>query len=513
MAYLMIWREWVGLARDPVIRRQWGAAMFAGFFALLPLILSVDLYIDDIERAMDGSRGWVRVGRPLADTLVEWLNFGSPATAVAPLYTLVAIAFLSSVGVAVARVHGIRSPFWTAIASLPLMAQPYALQAMSYGFDALFMAAALACSITAALLVHFRCAWSRVAAALVLQLFAFNLYQPGANGFLVMTGCLCIASVLGLLNRPWQVLSLRLRLILSAVVYAGGYGLYRLLFSLLFEHRLNRYASSAAELKPLDSALPMALSTSVIEPLQQLLADFGRWPLVLPCCLFICTYALLVRQWRSWLMALAVGVGLFLVLLLSPGGMLLLRESFVRHPRVLLYLGPLGTCLILQIVVMSRSIGRPFWRLGMVPLIWLMVVVSYAYGHGFAAQARFEQARLSRIVAAASALQSRDMEHPVRFLVVDGTMPRSPVLQNTTRKFPLMDRLIPPLLDGNQTFSFSQLRLHGLDLEKRRPEELEGGWPAGCEPSLDAICSSEFSLQRVTDDTFVLQIAPERSAL
>ena len=149
----------------------------------------------------------------------------------------------------------------------------------------------------------------------------------------------------------------------------------------------------------------------------------------------------------------------------------------------------------------------------MVPLIWLMVVVSYAYGHGFAAQARFEQARLSRIVAAASALQSRDMEHPVRFLVVDGTMPRSPVLQNTTRKFPLMDRLIPPLLDGNQTFSFSQLRLHGLDLEKRRPEELEGGWPAGCEPSLDAICSSEFSLQRVTDDTFVLQIAPERSAL
>ena len=110
--------------------------MVAGLGTLFPLLLSIDLYIDDVERAMDGSLGWVRVGRPLADALVEWLNFGRPATAVAPLHTLVAIVLLSVVGVACARAYGIRSPFWTAIASLPLMAQPYALQAMSYGFDA-----------------------------------------------------------------------------------------------------------------------------------------------------------------------------------------------------------------------------------------------------------------------------------------------------------------------------------------------------------------------------------------
>ena len=84
-------------------------------------------------------------------------------------------------------------------------------------------------------------------------------------------------------------------------------------------------------------------------------------------------------------------------------------------------------------------------------------------------------------------------------------MPRSPVLHNTVRKFPIIDRLIPPLLDGNQTFSFSQLRLHGLDLAKRRPDELEGLVPEICVPSLDAICTNEFSLQRVAGDTLVLQ--------
>ena len=87
-------------------------------------------------------------------------------------------------------------------------------------------------------------------------------------------------------------------------------------------------------------------------------------------------------------------------------------------------------------------------------------------------------------------------------------MPRSPVLKNTVRKFPVIDRLIPPLLNGNQTFSFSQLRLHGLALEKRRPEDLKEGWPKACEPSPDAICTREFSLQRAGADTLVLPLAP-----
>ena len=53
-----------GLVRNPVIQRQWWAAFGSGFIALLPLILSVDLYVDDLERAMDGASDWVRVGRP-----------------------------------------------------------------------------------------------------------------------------------------------------------------------------------------------------------------------------------------------------------------------------------------------------------------------------------------------------------------------------------------------------------------------------------------------------------------
>tara|TARA_B100000212_G_C26969697_1_gene362025 strand:+ start:172 stop:453 length:282 start_codon:yes stop_codon:yes gene_type:complete len=91
--------------------------------------------------------------------------------------------------------------------------------------------------------------------------------------------------------------------------------------------------------------------------------------------------------------------------------------------------------------------------LSVLPLIWLMVVFSCAYSHAFSAQARFEQVRLSRIVGAVSSLQSLSPAQPLRSIAVRGAMPRSPVLQNTVRKFPLIDRLIPPLLDGNKILS------------------------------------------------------------
>ena len=505
----MIQQFWSFLKQDPVLRRQWQAAFIAGLITLFPLLLTIDLYIDDIGRAMDGNRGWVKVGRPLADALVEWLNFGRPATAVAPLHTIVAIALLSAVGVACARVYGIRSPFWTAIASLPLMAQPYALQAMSYGFDSLFMATALVSSVMAAILVHLRNSWRTVLVALLLQLVSFNLYQPAANGFLVMTGCLCVASALGLLDRHWQMLSQRWRLLTSVVIYAGGYGLYRLVFSLFYEHKLNGYAAGASRLKSLDGSLIFKVGVSAFEPFQFLVKDFSYLPVLIPFLLLFLSYTILVIQWRSLPVLLSAAAGILMVLLLAPGGMLLLNDSFARHPRVLIYFGPFLTSILLQLFALSAHLKRPAWRLGVLPLVWLMVVMSYAYGHAFAEQARFEQGRLSRIIGAASVLRANDSDQHLRYLMVKGTMPRSPLLQNTIRKFPLIDRLIPPLLEGDQNFSYQQLELHGLDMKKRNLDDMQNDLPTSCTPSVETICTSEFSLYKFSRDTLYLELAPD----
>ncbi|MED5562763.1 MAG: hypothetical protein VX636_05970, partial [Cyanobacteriota bacterium] len=164
---------------------------------------------------------------------------------------------------------------------------------------------------------------------------------------------------------------------------------------------------------------------------------------------------------------------------------------------------------ILQLLTISERLKRPIWRLAVLPLIWLIVVMSYAYGHSFAAQARFEQGRISRIVGAASFLQAKFSDQTLRFLMVEGTMPRSPVLHNTVRKFPLIDRLIPPLLDGDKTFGFSQLQLHGLHLKKRKLDDAENYFSPSCQFLSDSICTSEFSLHKVAPDTLYLELAPD----
>ena len=92
---------------------------------------------------------------------------------------------------------------------------------------------------------------------------------------------------------------------------------------------------------------------------------------------------------------------------------------------------------------------------------------------------------------------------------MEGTIPRSPVVQNTVRQFPLIDRLIPPLLDGDQSFSFVQLRLHGLDLKRRQSSDRPGPLPRSCISSADAICTSEFSLQRLDTDTLFLRLSED----
>ena len=92
---------------------------------------------------------------------------------------------------------------------------------------------------------------------------------------------------------------------------------------------------------------------------------------------------------------------------------------------------------------------------------------------------------------------------------MEGTIPRSPVVQNTVRQFPLIDRLIPPLLDGDQSFSFVQLRLHGLDLKRHRSSNPQDPLPSSCIRSPDAIFTSEFSLQRLDTDTLFLRLSED----
>tara|TARA_B100000674_G_C37700622_1_gene850370 strand:+ start:489 stop:890 length:402 start_codon:yes stop_codon:yes gene_type:complete len=85
--------------------------------------------------------------------------------------------------------------------------------------------------------------------------------------------CLSVASALGLHERYGPLFPLCLHLLISAFIYAGGYGICCLLIALFFEHRLNGYALNSAILTPFDSAWPATVIGFAFEPVEQLVKD------------------------------------------------------------------------------------------------------------------------------------------------------------------------------------------------------------------------------------------------
>ncbi|MGB5241723.1 MAG: glucosyltransferase domain-containing protein [Prochlorococcaceae cyanobacterium] len=504
------------LPPGPGLTRQFKACLAAGLLLVLPILLFVHRYIDDYGRSMDGEFRWTEVGRPLADGLFALVNLGAPAVAVAPLHQLLAVGVLALTAVAAARAYGLRSPLWSALATLPLLGQPYALENLSYGFDCLAMSLALGLAVVAAVVLHRVTTRQGLLVSSALLLASLCLYQPATSGFLPFALMLVVGESLGLAAPVLAPPSLRHRLVRVWVTYGLALASYLMLMWLVLKERTS-YATEQGRALPLDAALPAQLLRHALEFWRVLFDDWSRWPISVPWLLLPLAYAVVVwiavgrlpmgrrgRPARLACTALVLGA-VVLIALVSPGALLGLEDPLARVPRLLLFLGPLLSALALQIVAGTAQLG---WRLipraAVVALAWLLVVVSYAYGHATSAQAIYEQGRVSRLIGGISRLQVRLPEARLTAVRFEGGMPQSPALRNSQTKFPLLDRLVPRLINDDWSWGRKQLQFHGLELERSQLES--GAFPDGpCVPSQTTACSAEYSLQ-VRDGTLLVRM-------
>jgi hypothetical protein len=488
------------------IIRQFKASLAAGLLLVLPILLFVHRYIDDYGRSMDGEFRWAEVGRPLADGLVALVNLGAPAVAVAPLHQLLAVGVLALVAVAAARVYGLRSPFWSALATLPLLGQPYALENLSYGFDYLAMALALGLAVVASVTLHRLVSWRGLLLSTALLLATLCLYQPATSGFLPFALMLVVGEALGLAAPVPAPPSLWCRLGRVWASYGLALASYLMLIRLVLQKRTS-YAIEQGRALPLDAALPTQLLRHALEFWRVIFDDWSRWPISVPWLLLLLAYAVVVwiavGRWpmgrggpiaRLACSVLVLGA-VALIALISPGALLGLEDPLARAPRLLLFLGPLLSALALQIVAGTTQLRwRVIPRAAVASLAWLLVVVAYAYGHATSTQAIYEQGRISRLIDGISRLQVRLPEARLTAIRFVGGMPQSPVLHNSQTKFPLLDRLVPRLINDDWSWGRKQLQFHGLTLKRSQLEP--GAFRDGpCVPSETTACSAEYSLQ------------------
>jgi hypothetical protein len=129
-------------------------------------------------------------------------------------------------------------------------------------------------------------------------------------------------------------------------------------------------------------------------------------------------------------------------------------------------------------------------------LAWLCILVSFAYVHASQAQHEFEAGKVSRLINQINRLRLPDKPKNIRGISYTGGVQRAPQVQNTVRRFPVIDRLIFRLIANNNGIGLAIMNYYGLpplQLTPPPPEDLDEN---SCTPgNEDTSCSAEFILQ------------------
>lgn len=489
-------------------RAQFFSSLALNGLILLPIILFVHRHVDDYSRSFTGYGGWGSDARPLADLLYFVVGQGSLLVPVAPLYQVVSLVVLSGVCVLAARAYGIRSPSLSAVATVPLMGQPYFLENLSFGFDSLAMSLALACSVLAAIVVCRDRLLNSLAGALLLLTSAHLLYQPAGSAFLVFGLLLALAVKLSPAGPQSHEPSARAKLIRTLACYACGL-LLLLLYKKVFFYTMSTYAERGSQVISFDQGILQALVDNMLDYVRAYKRDWRNTPL--PAYIAILVGALLAKGGLGWRRSLLLITALFSILLLAPGAALLLAKPPIDSPRTLPFLGILLSGVNLQVLSIFLRRGRALtiWAgiavVQVVLIAWFMVFFSFAYGHASDTQMIYETGRMNRLIDAISRLEgAEEKTHFSNYIRLIGTMPRSIAVKNAPRRFPVIERLLPPAIDNNDPYGIWRLNFQGVgwrQLEQVSPSDMTS---TGCGIDKRYICSSEYVIKKDNDRLTVL---------
>jgi hypothetical protein len=456
-------------------RSTYLACLAMGLLLLFGLILRIDAYNDDLGREADGGLGWGSMGRPFADWLYRLINSGEPTTGMAPLGVILAIAILALAATLLASAFHCRRPFWGALASAGLFAQPYGLANLSFQFDAPLMATAVLLAVAAGCqgLRQPGLRWRGLLIQAGLLAVSLGIYQAAFGVFWVV-GLVGAAQRIWLRDPTFRLGRHGLALLIAT---AMALGTYRLL--VLPMRRLSPYAREHAAVAPLPE-LPATLLANGRRAVGTLWADWGATaPGFWSAVLLLLTLLLALAPLRSLSGRRSAMLATGLLLLgwsLSHGPQLILVQPVI-DARTFLPLGAVLACAVLFSetavggLVKDRALPAGAQRVLAVPILALvgsLAVTAYSYAHAYGAQRRLETVLLGQLGTGLDQIPA-DRWNQLRQLDCIGRLPRSPALAQAIRRFPAFEGMVSPLI-GNGAFGPLQLRsITSIDLAYAPP--------------------------------------------
>jgi len=447
-------------------RQQFFVCYSAYLVLFFTVLLSDRLYIDDIARSIDGHFGWTEAGRPLADLVIYLINLGSPLINIAPLPQLISIAIVSYAATKIISNYRVDKPVIAALCTLPLAGQPYFLENISYCFDSPTMALGILFSIDAAIHINKDKIFDKLLAVIYIFL-TLTLYQAALSVFFVSYLFMFLRDI----NPRLSPIILLKKLVTIAICTALALTAYIPITRLT----LSKYGASHSAVLPLHK-LHNGLYDNLYNYIQILHVDWGGnfvgYVMVILVMTAFLTFILSALYKDGDLVSKLFYV--FIILLGLPAIVFasycpqIILNNVVWAPRTFIGIGAILALSCLQIYSFcsnSYTENSRYKKLILTApiyaLAYSLIVFSFSFAKANASQKDFEAHRLATLVSDAEDVV---LNHSINSIGFIGSIGQSPLVHNSMRKFPLIERLVRPHLNGNWWWGHKQLQSIGFSL-------------------------------------------------
>ena len=389
-------------------------------------------YLDDIGRAVNGSRGWYNWSRYISEFFSIVIHADTNLTDISPLPQLLAVLMLSISSVfLVYVVSNKKITVIRLLASIPVGLSPFFLECISFKFDSPYMALSVLASIFPFLFVARKKAFAFVS---VISLLIVCMTYQATSGIYIM-----LVIMLGFQN--WNRVEKTNKEILSftgAAAFAFCFAMLFFKFFLMrtFDEQQSTYISNA--MYPVAHIISGTLD-NVKNYILTIYSDFGViWKagtaLILVFFVIQSMSKSVHKKISSFFISIAV---LFLSFILLYGIYLLLAVP-IYSPRALTGFGVFLAVISIYIVSNLKQIAT----ITVIALNWCFFTFAFSYGNALTDQGRYIEFRRGMILNDLNVLYSNEQKKVMTFQIKN-TIDFAPTVKNIAKHNPVIEQLVP----------------------------------------------------------------------
>lgn len=408
---------------------------FISFLYILPIILSNRYYIDDIGRALHGYTHWKRDGRPLADVVMQILNFGKPILDLSPITQILSIFSLSvSLTLYSKKYFKNGSVFSIAMGLFLFIGNPFFIQSLSFKYDSFTMSLSLC-----ALIICFYFETLNLYTwlyGLFLIISSFSLYQASIGLFFILSVVEISHKKISSSNLDADTFSC---LFFRLTQFFLGYFLYSLV--VLKVCKLSDYGGAHSQVISFDrNGIDI-----LIKNIESYFHVFKNFLSGVPAGIYL-LYSFIILifivkylRFGNFYSSSIVILSPFLCFLFSFIHLSILRDPVFQERVLLSFCG-----FMIFVYFCVYNIFREYSVYALSPLVCFCFFLSYSYGNASTAQNRIDT-----LIASSISYDQAHYNGKFKTLSIVGLMPQAKQREIIVARLPIMKDLVPIYMNNS----------------------------------------------------------------